>query len=233
MNNNSAAYARAENELRQLVEKTNIPFLPTPMGKGVVSDHHPLCVSAARSKALKEADVVLLVGARLNWILHYGKSPKWSDHVKYIHIDIQPEEIGNNGATTLGLLGDIKLVLQQLLLSSSSHNKLPVFQPDSNTYINGLLDKVKQNVQKTQASGRIGDDHSVLNYQTAFTVIKDILPQQGIVYVSEGANTMDIGRSFFDVQEPRRRLDAGTGATMGVGMGYAIAGKCSSLSSSS
>ncbi|CAO3653401.1 unnamed protein product [Cunninghamella echinulata] len=219
-----AAYARAENELRQLVEKTNIPFLPTPMGKGVISDHHPLCVSAARSKALKEADVVLLVGARLNWILHYGKSPKWADSVKYIHIDIQPEELGNNGATSLGLLGDIKLVLQQLLTSSSP--SLPQYTPTSNPYITGLLDKVKTNVQKTQASGRVGNDTSVLTYQTAFTVIKDILPQQGIVYVSEGANTMDIGRSFFDVQEPRRRLDAGTGATMGVGMGYAIAAQC-------
>jgi 2-hydroxyacyl-CoA lyase 1 len=191
------------------------------MGKGVISDHHPLCVSAARSKALKEADVVVLVGARLNWILHYGQAPKWSSDVRYIHIDIHPEEIGNNGATTLPLAGDIRLVLQQLLSSPP----LQPLSPATNPYVSGLVEKVKQNVAKTQASGRTGDDASVLTYQTAFTVIKDLLPTKNVVYISEGANTMDIARSFFDVYEPRRRLDAGTGATMGVGMGYAIAGK--------
>ncbi|SAL99193.1 hypothetical protein [Absidia glauca] len=192
------------------------------MGKGVISDHHPLCVSAARSKALKEADVVVLVGARLNWILHYGQSPKWSSDVRYIHIDIHPEEIGNNGATTLPLAGDIRLVLQQLLSSPP----LQPLSPATNPYVSGLVEKVKQNVAKTQASGRTGDDASVLTYQTAFTVIKDLLPTKNVVYISEGANTMDIARSFFDVYEPRRRLDAGTGATMGVGMGYAIAAQC-------
>ncbi|KAI8100142.1 thiamine pyrophosphate enzyme, N-terminal TPP binding domain-containing protein [Halteromyces radiatus] len=215
-----AAYARAEEELNQLINHTQIPFLPTPMGKGVVSDQHPLCVSAARSKALKEADVVLLVGARLNWILHYGQSPKWSTNVRYIHIDIHPEELGNNGATTLPLAGDIRLVLQQLL-----SYKQQLVSLSSNSYVTGLLEKVKENVAKTQTSGQIGDDKAVLTYQTAFTVIKKILPQQ-VIYVSEGANTMDIARSFFDVYEPRRRLDAGTGATMGVGMGYAIAAQC-------
>ncbi|ORZ16580.1 thiamine pyrophosphate enzyme, N-terminal TPP binding domain-domain-containing protein [Absidia repens] len=198
------------------------------IGKGaayarVVSDHHPLCVSAARSKALKEADVVLLVGARLNWILHYGQSPKWSSNVRYIQIDIHPEEIGNNGVTTLPLAGDIQLVLQQLL---HSKQQLVPLSRSANPYVGGLLDKVKQNVTKSQASGRNGSDSAVLTYQTAFTVIKDILPTKDVVYVSEGANTMDIARSFFDVYEPRRRLDAGTGATMGVGMGYAIAAQC-------
>ncbi|CAO3586776.1 unnamed protein product [Absidia cylindrospora] len=218
-----AAYARSEKELNQLVDHTQIPFLPTPMGKGVVSDHHPLCVSAARSKALKEADVVLLVGARLNWILHYGQSPKWSSNVRYIQIDIHPEEIGNNGVITLPLAGDIQLVLQQLLVSKQ---QLVPLSRSTNPYVGGLLDKVKQNVAKSQASGRNGTDSAVLTYQTAFTVIKDILPTKDVVYVSEGANTMDIARSFFDVYEPRRRLDAGTGATMGVGMGYAIAAQC-------
>ncbi|KAI8344790.1 thiamine pyrophosphate enzyme, N-terminal TPP binding domain-containing protein [Chlamydoabsidia padenii] len=215
-----AAYARAEKELNQWVDQTRIPFLPTPMGKGVISDHHPLCVSAARSKALKEADVVILVGARLNWILHYGQSPKWASDVRYIHIDIHPEEIGNNGATTLPLAGDIQLVLQQLLANP------PTSLGNHDPYVSGLVEKVKQNVAKTRASGRTGDDSSVLTYQTAFTVIKDLLPSKQVVYVSEGANTMDIARSFFDVYEPRRRLDAGTGATMGVGMGYAIAAQC-------
>ncbi|KAI8368270.1 thiamine pyrophosphate enzyme, N-terminal TPP binding domain-containing protein [Radiomyces spectabilis] len=212
-----AAYARAEYEIRQLVEATQIPFLPTPMGKGVVSDTHPLCVSAARSKALKEADVVLLIGARLNWILHYGHSPRWSSSVRYIHIDISPEEIGNNGAPTLPLLGDIKAVVAQLLTQRLRRLS------SQDAYVKGLRDKVEQNIAKMKANGQKGTDTSILNYHTAFTVIKDLLPTDEVIYVSEGANTMDIARSYFDVHEPRHRLDAGTGATMGVGMGYAIA----------
>ncbi|KAG2208466.1 hypothetical protein INT47_010162 [Mucor saturninus] len=210
-----AAYARAEKEIGQLVEKTKAPFLPTPMGKGVLSDTHPLCVSAARSKALKEADVVLLIGARLNWILHFGDSPRWSPNVKFIQIDIAPEELGNN-KYTLPLLGDIQLVVSQL---SHAIGNLPHL---NSTYVSGLLDKVKVNAEKIKQSGSKGSDDAILNYQTAFSVIKNTLPEKDIVYVSEGANTMDIGRSFFDVSEPRHRLDAGTGATMGVGMGYAI-----------
>lgn len=217
MIDNRAAYARAENEIRALVENTQAPFLPTPMGKGVISDSHPLCVSAARSKALKDADVVLLIGARLNWILHYGHSPRWSNKVRFIQIDIAPEELGNNRQDTLPLLGDIQLVVSQI--TQALTGKLSNINPD---YVSGLVNKVKQNVEKTKTAGSKGSDSAILNYSTAFTVIKSLLPENDIVYVSEGANTMDIGRSYFDVHEPRHRLDAGTGATMGVGMGYAI-----------
>lgn len=182
----------------------------------MLSDTHPLCVSAARSKALQEADVVLLIGARLNWILHYGHGPRWNTNVRFIQIDIAPEEIGNNRNDTLPLLGDIQLVVSQLV---QSIDRLELNQ----SYVAGLLEKVKSNAKKMKASGQKGGDRDILNYQSAFGVIKGLLPEQDVVYVSEGANTMDIGRSFFDVHQPRHRIDAGTGATMGVGMGYAIA----------
>ncbi|KAF7720895.1 hypothetical protein EC973_005796 [Apophysomyces ossiformis] len=210
-----AAYARAEKEIQQLVEQTEIPFLPTPMGKGVLSDTNRLCVAAARSQALKEADVVLLLGARLNWILHYGLSPRWSTHVKFIHVDVQAEETGNNGVNTTPLIGDIRLVVSQLL-----SRPLPRFS--ANPYVHALVDRVQENKQKAAAKPA-GSTRDIMTYQMAFKVIKDLLPAEDVVYISEGANTMDIARSFFDVHEPRHRLDAGTGATMGVGMGYAIA----------
>ncbi|KAG0175565.1 hypothetical protein DFQ28_008856 [Apophysomyces sp. BC1034] len=210
-----ASYSRAEKEILQLVERTQIPFLPTPMGKGVLSDSHTLCVSAARSQALKEADVVLMLGARLNWILHYGSSPRWSPNVKFIHVDVQAEETGNNGVNTLPLVGDIKLVVSQLLSQ-------PLARLSGNTYANTLAAKVQKNREKSMAL-TAGSRTGIMSYQMAFKVIKDILPSKDVVYISEGANTMDIARSFFDVHEPRHRLDAGTGATMGVGMGYAIA----------
>lgn len=81
---------RAESQIRTLVDQTRLPFLPTPMGKGVVPDSHVLNVSAARSAALKEADTVLLVGCRLNWILHFGLPPRFKPDVKIIQIDIDP-----------------------------------------------------------------------------------------------------------------------------------------------
>lgn len=103
-----SAYARAENSIRKLIESTQIPFLPTPMGKGVVPDSHPLNASSARSAALKNADVALLLGARLNEILHFGQAPKWSTSCKIIQVDIHAEEIGHNaGDASLGLVGDI------------------------------------------------------------------------------------------------------------------------------
>lgn len=199
-----------------MVEKTQFPVLPTPMGKGVVPDSHPLCVSAARSKALKEADVVLLIGARLNWILHYGNTPRWSSNVRFIQIDIAPEEMSNN-QETVHLLGDIQSVVHQLTQAITKQPSI------DKAYVSGLVSKVKQNVAKTKEIGAKGSDDAILNYHTAFTAIKSLLPEQGVVFVSEGANTMDIARSYFDVDHPRHRLDAGTGATMGVGMGYAIA----------
>lgn len=188
------------------------------MAKGLLSDTHPLCTSAARSTALKQADVVLLVGARLNWILHFGHSPRWSGNVKFIQIDIEPEEMNSNGAVTIPLVGHIPSVLQQL--SQASIPRLP----DSNAFLQTLKSTVHANVQKAAAKAKQGDDNAVMNYHSAFDEIKRQLPNKDIVFVSEGANTMDIARSVFDIHEPRCRLDAATFATMGVGMGFAIAG---------
>jgi 2-hydroxyacyl-CoA lyase 1 len=78
--------------VQSLVARTNIPFLPTPMGKGVVPDDHALNASAARSMALAEADVIVLVGARLNWILHYGRPPRFAEGVRVVQMDVCPEE---------------------------------------------------------------------------------------------------------------------------------------------
>ncbi|KAJ1939288.1 hypothetical protein FBU59_004172, partial [Linderina macrospora] len=103
-----AAYARAEAEIRALVDKYQAPFLPTPMGKGVVPDAHPRNVSSARSLALKGADVVLLLGARLNWILHFGR--RFNETTKIIQVDISPEEMGVNVPIEVGLQGHLPLV---------------------------------------------------------------------------------------------------------------------------
>jgi 2-hydroxyacyl-CoA lyase 1 len=97
------AWSRAEDEVRDFIEKTQLPFLATPMGKGVMDDDHPLSVGAARSLALKEADVIFLMGARLNWILHFGMAPRFNPNVKIIQLDIAAESIGTNRPTEVPL----------------------------------------------------------------------------------------------------------------------------------
>ncbi|KAJ8114447.1 hypothetical protein OPT61_g3679 [Boeremia exigua] len=218
-----AAYARAEDAIRAFVDQTRIPFLPSPMGKGVVGDSHPQNVSSARSMAMKTADVVLVLGARLNWILHFGEAPKWNSEAKFVQIDISPEEMGRNAADAeLSLLGDVGNVVGQLSRALQGWSYTPHTE-----YLKKLA-QAKQKNDRTLSLAAL--DLSIpLTYARAFHIIKTALhslspPEKGgICYVAEGANTMDISRSIFPLEHPRLRLDAGTFATMGVGLPYAIA----------
>jgi 2-hydroxyacyl-CoA lyase 1 len=219
-----AAYARAEGVIRDFIDKTSIPFLPSPSGKGVVPDSHPLNTASARSTALKQADVVLLLGARLNWIFHYGEAPKWDSNARFIQVDISPDEIGRNaGDASLGIVGDVNVVVPQL----QQHLQDWRYNVSTSPYIKALTASKEKNEAKSaqsEAQAKIP-----LSYTHAYKIIRETLhslspPEKGgILYVAEGANTMDISRSSFPVEHPRLRLDAGTHATMGLGMGYAIA----------
>jgi 2-hydroxyacyl-CoA lyase 1 len=204
--------------------RTSIPFLPTPMGKGVLPDSHPLNAASARSTALKEADIVLVLGARLNWILHFGDAPKWNPAARFIQVDISSDEIGRNrGDAELGIAGDINVVAAQLLNALGNWK----WSSDSSPYAQNLQTSKHRN--ETNAVTKAAESKIPLTYAHTFQVIKTALyklsshSKGDVVYISEGANTMDISRSAFPVEHPRLRLDAGTYATMGVGLGYAIA----------
>ncbi|KAM8758481.1 2-hydroxyacyl-CoA lyase 1 isoform 1-T1 [Rhynchonycteris naso] len=212
-----AAYAHAEEGLRKLVEQCKLPFLPTPMGKGVIPDNHPNCVGAARSRALQFADVIVLFGARLNWILHFGRPPRYQPDVKFIQVDICAEELGNNVRPAVTLLGDINAVTKQLL---EQFDKTPWQYPPESNWWKILREKMKSN---EATSKELALKKSLpMNYYTVFYHVQKQLPRNCIV-VSEGANTMDIGRTVLQNYLPRHRLDAGTFGTMGVGLGFAVA----------
>nr|XP_012622391.1 2-hydroxyacyl-CoA lyase 1 isoform X3 [Microcebus murinus] len=212
-----AAYAHAEKNIRKLVEQCKLPFLPTPMGKGVVPDNHPNCVGAARSRALQFADVIVLLGARLNWILHFGLPPRYRPDVKFIQVDICAEELGNNVRPAVTLLGDINAVTKQLL---EEFDKIPWQYPPESKWWKTLREKMDSN---EAASKELASQKSPpMNYYTVFYHVQEQLPRDGFI-VSEGANTMDIGRTVLQNYLPRHRLDAGTFGTMGVGLGFAIA----------
>ncbi|XP_074261777.1 2-hydroxyacyl-CoA lyase 1 isoform X2 [Saimiri boliviensis] len=212
-----AAYAHAEENIKKLVEQYKLPFLPTPMGKGVVPDNHPNCVGAARSRALQFADVIVLFGARLNWILHFGLPPRYQPDVKFIQVDICAEELGNNVKPAVTLLGDISAVSKQLL---EELDKTSWVYPPESKWWKSLREKMKSN---EAASKELASKKSLpMNYYTVFYHVQEQLPTDCFV-VSEGANTMDIGRTVLQNYLPRHRLDAGTFGTMGVGLGFAIA----------
>src|SRR5262249_43338289 len=108
------AWSRAEDEVREVIDKTQLPFLATPMGKGVMPDDHPLSVGAARTYALQNADLIFLLGARLNWILHFGLPPRYRPDVRVVQLDIAAEEIGTNVPTEVALIGDGQAVVRQI-----------------------------------------------------------------------------------------------------------------------
>lgn len=212
-----AAYARIEDSAGAFVEQTGIPFLPMSMAKGLLPDAHPASVAAARSLALAEADVVLLAGARLNWLLGHGEAPQWSPDAQFIQIDIDPTEFDSNQPIAVPLAGDLGSVLDALVGGAAQHE---VRCPPQ--WRERLAERRRINDAKMAA--RLAEDPHPLRFHNAFGAIRQVLAERPDVYlVNEGANTLDVGRNVLDMQLPRHRLDSGTWGVMGVGLGYAIA----------
>lgn len=212
-----AAYARAEQEVLAFIEATGLPFLASPMGKGVISDLHVQSVAPARSHALQEADVVLLIGARLNWILHFGQPPRFAPDVRILQIDIAADEIGTNVPAAAGLVGDAQAVMAQV---NAALGHAPWRRDPADAWMATLRAKVAEN--EAQVAAMMDDDRVPLGYYRVLREVRDCIPADAII-CSEGANTMDIGRSVLPNRAPRQRLDAGTFGTMGVGPAFAIA----------
>ena len=212
-----AAYSRAEDEVREFIDKTQLPFLASPMGKGVVPDDHPLSVAPARSFALQNADLVFLMGARLNWIMHFGLPPRFDGKVRIVQMDISAEEIGTNVPTEVALVGDAKAITGQL---NTVLEKSPWTYPQETTWWNGLSAKSEEN--KAAVAAMEQDESEPMGYYRVLRAVREAIPDDAII-ASEGASTMDIGRTVLPNIVPRARLDAGTFGTMGVGVAQAIA----------
>jgi oxalyl-CoA decarboxylase len=209
-----AAYARADQEIRQFLETTGIPFLPMSMAKGLLPDDHPQSAAAARSFAIGQADVVVLAGARLNWLLSHGRAPLWSPNTKFVQIDIAATEMDSNRAIAAPVVGDIKSVFAALNAGLKGQVK------PSSAWIEEMGKRKQQNVERMAA--RLNADPNPMNFSSALRAVRNALATQPDVYiVNEGANTLDFGRNIIDMDKPRHRLDSGTWGVMGIGMGYA------------
>ncbi len=212
-----AAYAQADAVIRKFVEASGIPFLPMSMAKGLLPDSHPQSAAAARSLAIARADAVLLVGARLNWLLGHGESPQWSADAKFMQVDVAPSEFDSNQQIAAPLVGDIGSVLSALCDGVSTH---PISVPAE--WTDELAERKARNDANMRE--RLAEDPHPMRFYNALGAIRSVLHDNPDVYVvNEGANALDLARNVIDMELPRHRLDTGTWGVMGIGMGYAIA----------
>jgi oxalyl-CoA decarboxylase len=219
-----AAYAQADADIRALVEKTGIPYLPMSMAKGLLPDNHAQSAAAARSYVLPEADVVVLIGARLNWLLSHGKGKTWGGKTskdwggqKFIQIDISPTEADSNVAIEAPVVGDIGSCVTALLAGIGSNWPQPPAE-----WLDAINDKKSKNIAKMAET--LAKDPVPMNFHSALNVVRDIFKAHpDTIMVNEGANALDFTRSIVDMYQPRKRLDVGTWGIMGIGMGFAVA----------
>jgi oxalyl-CoA decarboxylase len=214
-----AAYAQADAAIRAFVEKSGVPFLPMSMAKGLLPDTHPQCAGAARSTVLRDCDVVMLIGARLNWLLSHGKGKTWGEpHAKrFIQIDIEPKEMDSNVEIAAPLVGDIGSCVAALL--DGMEGKWPAPPVD---WINAVRAKREENIAKM--APRLMKNSAPMDFHGALGALRPVIKSRpDAILVNEGANTLDLARGIIDMYQPRKRLDVGTWGVMGIGMGYATA----------
>jgi len=219
-----AAYAQADAEIRTLIERTGIPYLPMSMAKGLLPDTHEQSASAARSFVLPGADVVMMIGARLNWLLSHGKGKTWGGKSakdwggqKFIQLDISPQEADSNVRIDAPVVGDIGSCVSALLAAMGNDFSKPPAE-----WLNAIAERKTKNVAKMAET--LAKTPSPMNFHSALNVVRDIVKANPDAYlVNEGANALDFTRSIVDMYKPRKRLDVGTWGVMGIGMGFAVA----------
>jgi oxalyl-CoA decarboxylase len=214
-----AAYAQADDAIRALVEKSGIPFLPMSMAKGLLPDTHPQCAGAARSTVLKDSDVVMLIGARLNWLLSHGKGKTWGEpgSKKFIQIDIEPKEMDSNVEIVAPLVGDIGSCVSALLEGIDGKWLAPPAD-----WVGAVNAKKEENIAKM--APRLMKNSAPMDFHGALGALRTVIKERpDAILVNEGANTLDLARGVIDMYKPRKRLDVGTWGVMGIGMGYAVA----------
>src|SRR5436190_2620455 len=216
-----AAYAQADAEIKSLIEKTGIPYLPMSMAKGLLPDTHEQSAAAARSYVLPEADVVVLIGARLNWLLSHGKGKTWGGanayDRKFIQVDISPTEMDSNVPIAAPVVGDIGSCVGALVNGVGEGWAKPPAE-----WTSAIGERKDKNLAKMAET--LAKNPSPMSFQSALNVIRDVVKANPeAIVVNEGANTLDFARSIVDMYEPRKRLDVGTWGIMGIGMGFAVA----------
>lgn len=212
-----AAYSQIDDKIKTLVEKYGIPYFPMSMAKGLMPDEGPLSALSCRSTIMEKADVVMLIGARLNWLLSFGRG-KWSPDTRFIQLDAEAQEIDTNRPCDAPVVGDLGLSVDAIL-SALEGKKLDA-DPQ---WVPSLQAETKEKNVKFAARLAEASKLSPMNHWSALSAIKPVLADNpDVILINEGANTLDDTRDTISMSLPRRRVDCATWAIMGMGMGSAI-----------
>lgn len=212
-----AAYAQIDDKIKTLIETYNIPYFPMSMAKGLMPDDGPLSALSCRTTIMEQADVVVMIGARLNWLLSFGKG-KWSQTTKFIQLDVDPEEMDVNRPIAAPVVGDLGLSIDAIL--EAMKDKTMSMDPQ---WVSSLRSETAAKSAKFAERLKDAAGLNPMHHWTALGVIKPILAENpDVILINEGANTLDDTRDAISMTLPRHRIDCATWAIMGMGMGSAI-----------
>lgn len=211
-------WAGAEKELKTFVDATGIPFFTTPQGRGVVAEDDPHSFPAARSTAFREADVVLVIGARANSMLSFLRAPRFSPDAKFINVNLDGREIGHNRAAEIGIIGDAKLVLQQLTAEAKGrfNNK------EESAWLSQLGAKHRSNMERN--APLMHSDKTPIHPLRLCNEVKDVISRDTILVV-DGHEILNFARQSIPAFSARGSLNAGPHGCMGVGIPFGIGAK--------
>lgn len=212
-----AAYAQVDDKIKELIETYKIPYLAMSMAKGLMPDAGPLSALSCRSTIMEKADVVMVIGARINWMLSFGKG-KWNPAMKFIQLDVEPREIDRNVPIAAPVVGDMGLALDAIL--AGLKGKTMAADP---AWLTSLQAETKTKNAKFAERITANAAASPMNHWTAIGAIKPVLEANpDVILVNEGANTLDDVRDSIDMSLPRHRIDCASWSIMGMGMGSTI-----------
>jgi acetolactate synthase-1/2/3 large subunit len=211
-------WSGASEKLRQWVDATGIPFYTTPQGRGVVPDDHELSFLTARSTAFGEADLALVIGTRINYVIGFLSPPRFNAAAKLIQVDINPNEIGHNHAADVGIVGDAGAILDQLLAAADGRLKKGRYAT--------WTDHLKAvDVEKTRESeARLNNDSTPIHPLRLCKEVRDFLDRDAVLVV-DGQEILNFGRQSIPTFVPGHRLNSGPFGTMGVGLPFGLGAK--------
>src|SRR5919204_2899136 len=211
-------WSNASAELEQFVNETGIPFYTTPQGRGVVPEYHPRCFLSARNLAFREADVMLFIGTRFNYVISHGHAPRFNPEAKVIQVNIDPAEIAHNRPVDVGIVGDAKAVLEQMLQLVRGK-----FEPQKET---PWIDALREQDLKGQARLEpfMHSDAVPIHPLRLCKEVRDFLPRDAILVV-DGQEILNYGRQSIPTYTPGHRLNSGSFGTMGVGVPFGVGAK--------
>jgi acetolactate synthase-1/2/3 large subunit len=204
--------------LQAFVEATGIPFYTTPISRGLVPEDHPLAFLNARSKAFTEADVVLAVGTRFNWVIQFGRPPRFAADLKVIHVDVNPAQLGHNRAVDVPIAGDARAVLEQL--RAEAQGRIEARQYAGWTGKLRTLDAEKSAEMDKAMSGDAAPIHPLRLCKE----VRDFVRRDAILVV-DGQEILNYGRQAIPTFVPGHRLNSGALGTMGVGLPFGVGAK--------